>query len=185
MSCLKWISHEKKLDKVSKRATDHDITLPKWSLPSSLRKIKPPFYSIMNSQLMSLPGKETNLKEVNTLCGRPEDSYSSQICWARCESFAFTHALRRKSRLVRETFSPSSLTARRSSIPTSKFTGSISHIWQNTFRSVHTSKQKVKLKREINLKRFWFMKKKVFRNNYNLYSHVFLPATNTVKQFNR
>ena len=88
------------------------------------------------------------------MCGRPEDSYSVQICWARCESFAFTHALRRKSRLVRETLSPSSLTAWKSSIPTSKFTGSISHIWQKTFRPVHASKQNYSYK---NLQRLWFM----------------------------
>jgi hypothetical protein len=85
--------------------------------------------------------KEFNLKELSTLCGRPADSYSVQICWARRKSFAFTHALRRKSRLVRETLSPSSLTASRNTIPKSKFVVSMSHIWQKTFKTVQSSKR--------------------------------------------
>jgi len=85
--------------------------------------------------------KEFNLKEVSTLCGRPADSYSDQICWARRKFFAFTDALRRKSRLVRETLSPSSLTASRNTIPISKFVISMSHIWQKTLKNVQSSKR--------------------------------------------
>jgi hypothetical protein len=82
------------------------------------------------------------------LCKRPADSYSDQICWARCEFFDFTHALRRKSRLVRETLSLSSLTAWRSTIPRSKFVISISHIWQKTFEKPFKQVSKVTMEAE-------------------------------------
>jgi hypothetical protein len=82
-----------------------------------------------------------NLKEVSTLCGRPEYSYSIQIFCAYRKFFAFAHALRRKSRLVREMLSPSSFIEWRSFIPRSKFVGSISHTRPKTLKNIQANKQ--------------------------------------------
>lgn len=97
-----------------------EVCLPKKS------KVWNPKISIIDSLLY--------LRKLRTLWGRPAASYSFQIRRELCKSLALTHALRRKSRHLREgERHNSSLMTWSKSSPICKYVGSDSPIRENTY----------------------------------------------------